>query len=86
MANKQIEMRKVKKIFNLYAAGISKRMISKQTGISRNTVTKYIAFFERYKLTIEEVSKLSLEELHGLFLSKEKPKSKQLQELETFFP
>jgi len=40
-------MRKVKKIFNLYAAEISKRMISKQTGISRNTVTKYIAFTSR---------------------------------------
>jgi len=40
MANKQIEMRKVKKIFKLYTQGISRRMISSQTGISRNTVSK----------------------------------------------
>lgn len=44
MANKQIEMRKVKKIFKLYTKGLSKRKISFQTGISRNTVTKYIDF------------------------------------------
>ncbi|SFW77180.1 Homeodomain-like domain-containing protein, partial [Sinomicrobium oceani] len=50
MANKQIEMRKVKKIFKLYSAGVSKRRISSQLGISRNTVSKYIAFFQRYQL------------------------------------
>ena len=69
MSNKQIEMRKIKKIFKLYAEAVSQRMISKQTGVSRNTVVKYIAFFKQYKLTLEEVSKLSLEELHGLFLA-----------------
>jgi len=46
MANKQIEMRKVKKIFNLHSQGVSKRKISLQTGISRNTVGKYINFFQ----------------------------------------
>ena len=86
MSNKQIEMRKIKKIFKLYAEAVSQRMISKQTGVSRNTVVKYIAFFKQYKLTLEEVSKLSLEELHGLFLAKEKPKSAQLQTLEAYFP
>ena len=45
MANKQIEMRKVKKIFKLYTSGVSKRQISSQLGVSRNTVTKYIDFF-----------------------------------------
>ncbi|SFW67919.1 Homeodomain-like domain-containing protein, partial [Sinomicrobium oceani] len=55
MANKQIEMRKVKKIFKLYSAGVSKRRISSQLGISRNTVSKYIAFFQRYQLTSYEV-------------------------------
>jgi DNA-binding CsgD family transcriptional regulator len=51
MANQQIEMLKAKQIFKLYGAGASKRLISAQLGISRNTVTKYIAFFKRYKLT-----------------------------------
>ena len=67
MANNQIEMRKVKKIFKLYAEGVSKRQISTQLGLSRNTVSKYIAFFQRYKLTHYEVSAMTLEELHRLF-------------------
>ena len=45
MANNQIEMRKVKKLFKLYTEGVSKRQISIQLGLSRNTVAKYIAFF-----------------------------------------
>ena len=42
-------MRKVKKIFKLYTEGVSKRQISSQLGVSRNTVTKYIAFFQRFQ-------------------------------------
>ncbi|WP_256260008.1 helix-turn-helix domain-containing protein [Winogradskyella luteola] len=38
-------MRKVKTLFKLYAEGVSKRQISAQLGISRNTVSKYITFF-----------------------------------------
>jgi len=44
MANNQIEMRKVKKLFKLYTQGVSKRQISIQLGLSLNTVSKYIAF------------------------------------------
>jgi len=51
MANKQIEMRKVKQIFKLYSEGVSKRQISSRLGLSRNTITKYIAFFKGYQLT-----------------------------------
>jgi len=45
MANKQIDMRKIKQIFKLYSEGVSKRQISLQLGLSRNTITKYIDFF-----------------------------------------
>ena len=38
MANKQIEMRKVKQIFKLYSEGISKRQISSRLGLSPNTL------------------------------------------------
>lgn len=86
MANKQIEMRKVKKIFKLYTQGISRRMISSQTGISRNTVSKYIDFFQRYKLTGYEVSSMTIEELSVLFRSEEKPKTTRLSILEQYFP
>ncbi len=41
MANKQIDMRKAKRIYKLYGEGASKRRISKELGISRNTVAKY---------------------------------------------
>ncbi|SLJ92686.1 hypothetical protein SAMN05660445_01341, partial [Salegentibacter salarius] len=37
MANKQIDMRKVKQIFRLYSQGVSKRQISSRLGLSRNT-------------------------------------------------
>jgi len=86
MANNQIEMRKVKKLFKLYTEGVSKRQISIQLGLSRNTVAKYIAFFQRYKLTNYEVSAMTLEELHRLFTSGQKKKSSQQKTLEQYFP
>lgn len=55
MANTQIDMRKIKQIFKLYSEGVSKRKISLIIGLSRNTVSKYIAFFKRYNLTSYEV-------------------------------
>ena len=72
MANKQIDMRKVKHIFKLYSEGVSKRQISSRLGISRNTITKYIAFFKRYQLTSYEVSAMTFEELDKLFKSDQK--------------
>lgn len=86
MANKQIDMRKAKHIFKLYGEGASKRRISVQLGLSRNTVTKYIAFFKRYGLTQYEVSAMTLEEIHKLFTTDQKPKSEQLKILERYFP
>lgn len=78
MANKQIDMQEVKMIFRVYSQGIIKRGISEQLGISRNTVTKYIAFFQCYKLTSYEVDEMTWEELHMLFKFSEKPKSERL--------
>ena len=86
MANKQIEMRKAKKIFKLYTQGVSKRQISSQLGVSRNTVTKYIAFFQRFKLTSYEVEEMTVEEIHKLFKTDQKSKSLQLRTLEQYFP
>ena len=86
MANKQIDMRKIKRIFKLHTSGVSKRRISQQLGISRNTVAKYIDFFKRYRLTAYEVEKMTLEELHGLFKADQRPKSPKLVELQRYFP
>ena len=74
MANKQIDMRKIKQIFKLYSEGVSKRQISLQLGLSRNTITKYIDFFKRYQLTSYEVSAMTLEELNRLFKTDQKRK------------
>ena len=86
MANKQIDMRKIKQIFKLYSVGVSKRQISLQLGLSRNTITKYIDFFKRYQLTSYEVSAMTLEELDRLFKTDQKGKSGQLLTLEKYFP
>ena len=86
MANNRIEMRKIKKIFKLYTEGISKRKISSQLHVSRNTVTKYIAFFKQYKLSYYEIKAMSIEELHRLFHSQEKTKNERLRTLEQYFP
>lgn len=86
MANNQIEMRKIKKIFKLYTEGVSKRKISLQLHLSRNTVTKYISFLKHYKLTYEEIMAMSIEELHRLFHSQEKRKNDRLRTLEQYFP
>ena len=40
MSNKLIEMRKIKRLYNLHNQGISLRQISIQLGISRTTIKK----------------------------------------------
>lgn len=86
MANKQIDMRKVKQIFKLYSEGISKRQISSRLETSCNTITKYITFFKRYQLTAYEVSAMTLEKLDKLLKSDQKPMSRQLLTLEKYIP
>ncbi|MFI2743341.1 hypothetical protein ACG2LH_11415 [Zhouia sp. PK063] len=79
-------MRKIKLLFKLYSEGVSKRKISLQLGISRNTVAKYIDFFKRYQFTGYEISAMTLEELDRLFKSDQKPKPEKLVILEKYFP
>lgn len=86
MANKQKNMRKLKQLFKLCSAGVSKRQMSSRLGILRNTITKYISFFKRYKFTVYEVSAMILEDLDKLFKSDQKTKSMQLLTLEKYFP
>lgn len=86
MANKQIDMRKAKRIYKLYGEGDSNRRISKELGISCNTVAKYIEFFKCYRLTLYEVSEMTLEEIYRLFKAGQKPKNEQLRALERYFP
>lgn len=86
MANHQIEMQKIKTLFRLHTQGISKRKISLQLCLSRNTVTKYIDFFTSYRITSEEVDLMTVEELNALFRDKERSKSEKQKTLEQYFP
>lgn len=73
MANKTIEMSKVRQILRLFTLGKSNVQISDQTGSSRNTVKKYIRKFLLEKMTYDELSSISDTELEVLFVCVESP-------------
>ena len=54
MANKIINMGKLRQIIKLYCQHMGTRKISEATGVSRNTVKKYIRQFKFLKTTWEE--------------------------------
>lgn len=87
MAGKPIDMSKLRKTLKLHVQGKSKVFISNYLGISRNTVKKYLRVFEYFKLTFEELDKLSDAELESRFIkpvaSDENPRLKVLY---AYFP
>lgn len=87
MANQNIEMSKLRQIFKLYSQHQGTRVISAMTGISRNTVKKYIAEYKRLQRPWEELSTLNDTELNEIFCS-EPPVEipERLKELYAFFP
>jgi transposase len=66
MANRIINMSKLRQLIRLYSQGESKLNISELTGIARNTVKKYIKLFDEKRLRIEEIESLSDEQLEML--------------------
>lgn len=87
MANKAIEMSKLRRVLQLHLKGKSKLFISKYLGLSRNTVDKYIAQSQMLVDPIEVLVSKTDAELERIFI--EKPPSgpsKRLKELESFFP
>ena len=86
MANKPIHMSKLRQVFKLHCQGQSKLQISTLTGLSRNTVTKYVNNFTALKTTWEEINKLSDKDLDELFCkSPEVLPSDKLSTLHKFF-
>ena len=87
MANKIIDMRKVRKVITLHDQGKSKVFISKYLSLSRNTVKKYISLYQLLNLSMEEINQKSDTELEALF-SSSKPVSlsPKLQTVFDFFP
>lgn len=67
MANKTIQMSKVRQILKHFTQGQSKKQISLITGCSRNTVKKYLKKFAREELTFEAVNAMTDQELNVLF-------------------
>ncbi|MDV3567981.1 transposase [Elizabethkingia anophelis] len=86
MANKRIDMLNIKQLLRLYTGGVSKVKISKQLGLSRNTVKKYIGLYHEHRFTIEELNELSGEEIEDLFgTAVLEPDGREII-LESYFP
>ena len=87
MANKLTDMSKIRKVIKLYCRGNSKQFISNYLSLSRNTVKKYISFFELEGLSLEWIENKSDSELEELFCSgKALPVNVKLDALYSFFP
>jgi transposase len=79
MANKSISMSKIRQILRLYGQGQSKLAIYRLTGVSRNTLKKYIKDYERLHLNMIEVEEMSDHDLNELF-TQFKPYQKRLSD------
>lgn len=88
MANKNIDMSKLRQIIKLYCQHQGTRTIRDLTGISRSTVQKYIAQYQAMKTPWDELSLLSDQALDELFHSEPivADPPMRLQELYAFFP
>ena len=68
MANKNIDMSKLRQILKLSASHHQgSRSIRDVTGVSRTTIRKYILQYRAIKIPWDELSKLSDKDLHNLF-------------------
>lgn len=67
MANNPILMSKLRHVLKLHCQGQNKLQISITTGLSRNTVKKYIRVFTGLKTTWEDINQLSDKELDEQF-------------------
>lgn len=87
MSNKPIDMFKIRQLLRLYAEGRGNKFISKATGISRNTVKKYLIQFASLQLTIERVEAMSDRQMATAFLIVEpKAISSRVTDLEALLP
>lgn len=87
MANKPIEMKKLRAVLRLHIKGRGKRSIAQACGISKTTVRKYIEVFHRLGVSHEVLGKLNDKELHALFIqAAERPPNPKLDKLYAFFP
>jgi transposase len=87
MANKKTDMSKIRQMLRLFAQGESKLKISELTGVSRNTLKKYLKIYNRLGLTLREIELLGDPELDQMFGDNVIPEpSDKYKALEAFFP
>jgi len=87
MANKKTDMSKLRQMLRLYAQGESKLKISDLTGVSRNTLKKYLKIYVRLGLSLPDIDKQSDLELDQLFGESLLPEpSDRYKALEPSFP
>jgi len=88
MANKAINMSKVRQIIKLYGQNMGKKKIGLRLGMSKNTVKLYIEQFRALKTTQEEVRGLTDYELNKLFHPPQEHilSNDRLKQLYEFFP
>jgi len=80
-------MNKIRQILRLHDHGRSKQAIAIQADVSRNTIKKYIKFFQQSGFTFEEVNSLGDKELEDLFgKSNERKPDSRLQALQRCLP
>ena len=87
MANKKTDMSKLRQMLRLYAQGESKLKISKLTGVSRNTLKKYLKIYARLRLSISFIEQQSDQELDHIFGENLLPEpNERYKTLEPYFP
>jgi transposase len=67
MANKAISMSKIRQILRLHSQGNSNLAIYRLTGVSRNTLKKYVRDYRKLNLDIGQIETLSDHDLEELF-------------------
>jgi transposase len=87
MANQTISMAKIRQILRFYCQGKSKLEIASLTGVSRNTLKKYIIRFKKENLPLEQIESLTDHELEILFGNQPEPvKDKRYDDLVKLLP
>lgn len=83
MANQIVSMKKLRKLLKLTLEAKSERLISKLTGMSRNTMDKYKEVFNRHPFTYAQLLKLTDKELYSIVYppSEQKPTHEELYRL-----
>ena len=86
MAGKTIIMSKLKQVLRLRSNGLPLQTIAKASGLSRNTVKKYLRLIEIKNIEQEELLQMDDEAVEGLVKEPDRQDAARLQSLSAMFP